>query len=416
MTKEQMDQLVKTIKEICGPIVAEAVEASVKAHVDPIRAQQGEVFARLAGAGHPAAPRETPHAEKGLALARCIRATAASKMRGTGVDGAIQILRLWGNEDLAEKWSDARQKALAAGDASAGGFLVPTQFSQEVIEFLRAQSVVRRLNARTVPVPSGTLKIPKLTGGATAYYVGENTNATKSEPTTGQLTLSFKKLITLVPMSNDLLRYASPGADALVRDDVVNAMRVREDSAFIRDTGTDSTPKGLRYWAHADNIIEANATASVQNTFTDIGNLILQLLNANMPMIAPGWIWAPRTEMYLRTLLNSNGIPVFKDEMAGGTFFGYPFAATTSVPINVGNSSNKSEVYLTDFAQAVIGESMNLVVDASQEAAYHDGSSVIAAYSQDQTVVRAIAEHDFGLRHDKGVAVLTQVAWQPGSV
>jgi len=217
-------------------------------------------------------------------------------------------------------------------------------------------------------------------------------------------------------MSNDLLRYSSPGADAMVRDDVVNAMRVREDAAFIRDDGTQSTPRGLRYWAHADNILAANGTASVANTFSDIGSLILKLLEANIPMIAPGWVWAPRTEMYLRTLQNTNGFSVFRDEMATGRFFGFPFAATTGVPVNVGTSSNKSEIYLVDFAQVVIGEAMNLIVDASQEAAYHDGSSVIAAYSQDQTVVRAIAEHDLGLRHDKAVAVLTQVAWQPGSV
>jgi len=31
-------------------------------------------------------------------------------------------------------------------------------------------------------------------------------------------------------------------------------------------------------------------------------------------------------------------------------------------------------------------------------------------------VVRAIAEHDFGVRHDKAIAVLTQVDWAPGSV
>ena len=416
MTKEQKDLLVATIKDICGPIVAETVEAAVKAQVDPIRAQQTDLVSRLAGAGQREPARERPFEEKGLDFATCVRATAASKMRGAGVDGAIGILKMWNRPDLAEKWSEAREKALAAGDATAGGFLVPTQFSQEVIEFLRARAVIRRLNARTIPLPTGTLKIPKLSGGATAYYVGENTNATKSEPSTGQLTLTFKKLVTLVPMSNDLLRYSSPGADAMVRDDVVNAMRVREDAAFIRDDGTQSTPRGLRYWAHADNILSANGTASVANTFSDIGSLILKLLEANIPMIAPGWVWAPRTEMYLRTLQNTNGFSVFRDEMATGRFFGFPFAATTGVPVNVGTSSNKSEIYLVDFAQVVIGEAMNLIVDASQEAAYHDGSSVIAAYSQDQTVVRAIAEHDLGLRHDKAVAVLTQVAWQPGSV
>lgn len=410
------NELITTIKDLCGPLVAQAVEQKFaeRASGQP-QSITREMLQAIFGGG--AQPEKTVQlAEKGLSFARCVRATAAAKMSGLGPEGAIDFLKKWGNHDLAEKWSDARTKAMAAGIAQAGGFLVPEQFSQEVIEFLRAQSVIRRLNARVIPVPQGTLKIPKLTGGATAYYVGENTNATKSELTTGQLTLTFKKLITLVPMSNDLLRYSSPGADTIVRDDVVNAIRVREDQAFIRDNGTDSTPKGLRFWAHADNILEITATVNVQNTFTDLGSAILQLLNANIPMIAPAWVMAPRTEMYLKTLLNSNGYPVFRDEMMRGTLMGYPYGVTTNVPINVGVSSNKSEIYLADFAQVLIGESMALMVDTSQEAAYHDGSSVIAAYSQDQTVVRTIMEHDLGVRHDKAVAVLTQVSWKPGSV
>jgi HK97 family phage major capsid protein len=48
--------------------------------------------------------------------------------------------------------------------------------------------------------------VPKITGGSTAGYVGENANITKTQPTTGQITLTFKKLAALVPISNDLLR------------------------------------------------------------------------------------------------------------------------------------------------------------------------------------------------------------------
>lgn len=416
MTKEE---LIATIKATAGTMVADAVREYDEKTVQPLRAQRGDALERLLGRAEEKAP-ETPFAEKGLAFARCVRATAAAKMNGTGAEGAIQILRRWGNDDLAEKWTDARTKALAAGDATAGGFLVPTQFSQEVIEFLRAQSVVRRLNTRVISVPTGTLKVPKLTGGATAYYVGENTNATKSEQTTGQLTLSFKKLITLVPMSNDLLRYSSPGADAIVRDDVVNAMRVREDSAFIRDSGTDSTPKGLRYWVNSANVYQANGTVSVANVYSDLGRLIQALLEANMPMISPAWIFAPRIEIFLKTLINTQGFKVFGEEMAAGKLMGFPYATTTNVPTNLdfsgAGSNDESEIYLTDFSQAIIGESMNLLVDASQEAAYHDGTSVQAAFSQDQTVVRAISEHDFGMRHDKAIAILTAVDWAPGSV
>ena len=416
-------ELLALITEHCGTIVAEVVEQQVRQQLAPLQAAQGGWVEKLVAGitdGGGTKPHDVPLAEKGLACARCGRATAFSKLQGTGPAGAIDILKQWGNHDLAEKWAEARQKALAAGDAAAGGFLVPTQFSNEVIEFLRARAVIRRLGARVMPVPTGTLKIPKLSGGATAYYIGENTAATKSEETTGQLTLSFKKLVTLVPMSNDLLRYASPGADTIVRDDVVNAMRVREDSAFIRDTGTDSTPKGLRYWANADNIVTANGTASVANTFSDLGKLIRKLLEANIPMLAPAWIMAPRVEVFLRTLINSNGFSVFREEMNAGTLLGFPFANTTSIPVNLNTSgagnNDESEIYCVDMAQAIIGESMNLVVDASQEASYTEGSSLVSAFDRDQTVVRAIAEHDFGMRFDKAIAVLTEVRWTPGSV
>lgn len=416
------EQLVQLIRETCGPQVSEVVQAAVANALTPFKEQQSQwalQLARAMGDGHEQSPKPKER-EKGLAFARCIRATAAAKMRGVGPDGAIEILKMWGDEDLAEEWKGARTKALAAGDATAGGFLVPPTFSQEVIEFLRAASVVRRLGARALPVPTGTINIPKLTGGATAYYVGENTNATKSEQTTGQLQLSFKKLVTLVPMSNSLLRYSSPGADAIVRDDTVNAMRVREDSAFIRDDGTASTPKGLRYWAHADHIVSMTASPSIQKTFTDLGTLVQKLLDANIPMIAPAWIMAPRSEMFLKTLVNSNGVPIFLPEMVGGRLWGFPYGTTTSVPTNLNTSgagnNDESELYLVDMAQAIIGESMALLVDASQEAAYDEGGTVKAAYSLDQTVVRAIAEHDFGMRHDKAIAILNQLTWKPGSV
>jgi hypothetical protein len=51
------------------------------------------------------------------------------------------------------------------------------------------------------------------------------------------------------------------------------------------------------------------------------------------------------------------------------------------------------------------------MVDASQEAAYNDGSSVQAAFSQDQTVIRVLAEHDFALRYDKAFTLISSTLW-----
>jgi len=140
---------------------------------------------------------------------------AKSKMEGRGYAGIPKILSDWGDKASAKFYEE---KALAASDAVSGGFLVPPQFSQEIIEFLRPASVVRKLGPVIIPMPTGTFRIPKMTQGSTFTYQGENSNAGKTQPTFGNVTLTFKKLSGVVPISNDLMRYSSPGADAIVRD------------------------------------------------------------------------------------------------------------------------------------------------------------------------------------------------------
>ena len=206
MTKEELtDFVVNTsvpvLKEQLGSDVASLVRENVEALAND---SSGNGFAKKLF-GQPEQPK--PERQKGMAFARVVRAMAAARMNKKGQEGTVNILRSWGDEDIAERISTAQTKALAAGDATAGGFLVPTEFSNEVIELLRAQSVVRRLGARSVQMPTGTLKYPKIATGASASYIGENVNIGKSEETFGQLTLTFKKLAVLTPISNDLLRY-----------------------------------------------------------------------------------------------------------------------------------------------------------------------------------------------------------------
>jgi HK97 family phage major capsid protein len=136
-------------------------------------------------------------------------------------------------------------------------------------------------------------------------------------------------------------------------------------------------------------------------------------MNNNVPMSRPGWIFSPRTFNYLMTLTNTNGFFLFRQEMMGGNLWNWPYRVTTQVPINLTDhgGTTESEIYLADFDDAVIGEAQSLMIDVSQEAAYHDGSNVVAAFSQDQTVIRSIAEHDFAMRRAVSIAVLNGVTW-----
>lgn len=438
MTRTELAEMISTeVRQHVGTEIATIIRENVAKEVAPLRekvtswgdriaAGETGTGGRVLGADgkrwsverDPALPANID--TRGLALARVARSILAARRDGQGPEQALNLLKQWGNRDLAEEWGDFRAKAMTAGDATAGGFIVPVQYVQDFVAFLRARTVVRKLGAPTIPLPTGTAKMGKATAGSTANYVGESTNAPKTQLATGQLTLSFKKLMALVPVSNDLLRYSSPGADMIVRNDLVAAMSVKEDAAFIRGDGNDGSPRGMRYWAPGANVIAANGTASIQNTASDLGKLMQQLMNANIPMINPVWIMSPRTRNFLMTLITTVGNFIYKDEMAGGTLWGYPFGVTTGVPDNLNTSgagnNNEGEIYFVDIGQSLIGEAETLTIDASREAAYNDGSTVQSAWSRDETTIRAIAEHDFVMRYDAAVAVLTQVTWSPGSV
>lgn len=407
MTKEQLEEFVKGVtlpllKDAIGPAVKEAVEASVAKATEAPPWIKG-LMSKTSDDQSGKSKKQWGKGEQFVYYVACLAAAKNDPER------AVKLARQYKWDAIADVMDASLQKAMTAADPSAGGFLVPEAFSAEVIELLRAAGRVRQAGPRTIPMTNGNMNMPKVARGVSGSYIGENTNATKSELVLGQVALHWRKLMVVVPVSNDLGRYSSPDAFSVVRDDMVRNMASREDSAFIRDDGTNGTPKGMRYWAASANLVAANGTVSLANTTTDLGKLVEKLMSNNIPMTRPRWLISPRTYRYLTTVQDGNGNYPFRPEMLTGNLWGWPFYWTTNIPETL--STNQTEVYFADFDDLVIGESQRLIVDASGDAAYHDGSAVQAAFSRDETVVRAIAEHDFAARRDEAIAILTGVTW-----
>jgi HK97 family phage major capsid protein len=366
--------------------------------VNPVAVSFEDMVKAMAQLREPVAPAKKIHEE--VSIERFLRGLAAGK--ADPERAARWARKNWGTDD-------AMTKILEASEDSAGGTLVPTQLSTEVIELLQERAIFRGMGPVTLPMPTGSLQIPKITGGATAAYLGETDNIVISEPETGMVNMTWKKLGVIVPISNDFLRFEAYGADNMIRNDAVGAMATREDQAFIRGDGTLNTPKGVLHYVAAANTFDANATVNLANVTKDVGKALLALRNAHVRMINVGWMWNPRTEFYLRTLRDSNGNFAFKEELDRGMFFGFPFASSTEIPANL--NGDESEIYLIDFADCVIGESHILTVDTSTEASYWDGSAWQSAYSKDLTLLRLIASHDLGIRHEESIVVITAVKW-----
>lgn len=328
-------------------------------------------------------------------------------------------------------------KALNVSTGSAGGFIVPPDVMNEVIPLLRAQAVVRSAGPRNIPMPRGTMTLPGQGSAATASYGTEQARIGASQQTLNAIVASYKKLTALVPVSNDMMRYADPAVDAFVRDDLVKVMALGEDRAFLLGDGTQASPRGFLSFANAyattpgvfsssgnstapvgGNWITSTAVYTLATVAAELGGLVNKLDTANVPENKRVWFMHPRSWNYLNNVQNSLGVYVYRDELSRGTLLGYPFKKTTQMPVNIRNTDSSytdcSFVMLAEMDEAMILDSMQLELAVFREASYVDADgNTISAAQNDQTLIRAIAEHDFQLRHDASVAVLAFVRWSP---
>jgi HK97 family phage major capsid protein len=251
-----------------------------------------------------------------------------------------------------------------------------------------------------------------VSAGCTAAYVGESTNITASQPTLGQLQLSDKKLAALIPISNDLLRSGGAKADNVIRNDLIRAMRLKEDATFIRSLGTSSEPRGLRAWATLASHTTSGQAAcnTLAKMVIDVNVLLAYLMGADIPIENCFFIMSPRSYRFANSCTDLAGSFVFRQEMAGGKFWGLPYFVTSQ--ISDAYSTDQSELYLCSKEYPIIAENESMIVDVFEGAAYYDGSSVVSGASRDETVLRAIQLHDFGCRmRGEECAYLSALEW-----
>jgi HK97 family phage major capsid protein len=308
-------------------------------------------------------------------------------------------------------------KALNTIVTGEGGALIPQDFLADLIELLRANTVVRGSMPMTIGMPMGNLTIPRLAGGSTAAYQGELDDIAISQERFDDVNFVAKKLTAMVPVSNDLIRRAPIGVEEVVRDDLIQTVARREDLAFLRGDGTDKGPIGFRTLCLPANIINIAAIdditepgAGLNAVVAALSAAMLTLQNGLSRMIKPVWIMAPTTARFIAVQRDNIGGFYYKDEMARGMLEGIPFKLTTQLPTNLG-LGNGSEIYLAAFEDVVIADTYNVIVDASDVAAYNDGTAVVSTFQRDQSLFRVIAEHDFNMRHLQSLAILITVDW-----
>ena len=363
---------------------------------------------------YPAARKTPRKTEPGFRVARFMIGLVQAKWNGMAK--AAEFLDNAFSDDAVTKWFV--EKALNYSVVAEGGALIPQDFVAELIELLRANVVVRAAGPTTMQMPMGNLTIPRLAGGSTAVYQGEMDDISVTEEQFDDLNFVAKKLTAMVPVSNDLIRRAPMGVESIVRDDLVQGIARKEDLNFIRGDGTTKGPVGWRSLVLASNLLVVPALGATPPAGADLNAVVsalasmkLLLINGMSRMIRPAWFFAPTLVEYIATRRDQVGGFYYKDEVARGTLEGFPIYTSQQIPTNLG-AGNGSEFYLVDMADTVIADTLNVMVDASDVAAYYgtDGK-IVSTFQRDQSLFRVISEHDFNMRHLQSLAVGTTSDW-----
>lgn len=424
----QYNELHRSVQDLDGQITRQREAQALAARsAQPVAGQEPP-------ASVPAAPETDKYVrEKSLVIG------GAMKMLGRS-SGIVSVARADAVELYGENHPVTR--ALNTSQGSAGGFIVPPDYMNEIIELLRPRAVVRAAGPRNIPMPRGTLTLPGQGSAATAGYGPEGGRIASSQQALNSIVATYKKLTALVPVSNDMMRYADPAVDAFVRDDLVKVIALAEDAAFILGDGTRDTPRGYLSFAQGyaaanggaagvfvagagastaasgGNFITSTASYTLATVAAELGGAVNRLDTANVVASKRVWFMHPRSYNYLYNVQNSLGVYVYRDELSKGTLLGYPVMRTTQIGINYGDAGSNRDcsfVFLVEMDEDLLLDSMQLELAVSREGSYVDSATgqTISAFQNDQTIIRAIAEHDHQLRHDAAVAVIQFVRWAP---
>ncbi len=305
-----------------------------------------------------------------------------------------------------------RRKALTlAGDTD--GFLQLPVLG-ELIDLQRNMEAFAAAGAREVALPPhGRITFPKVTGSSTASWVGEGVPITESQPTTGNLDLQAKKLGVLVKLNNELLRFASPSAEALVRQDMARAAAVKADLAMLEGTGGTQI-KGLLTYSglptHAARV--AGATGDIFAP-EDVAAMEAQLPDA----VAAPTAWLMRKAMYA-ALLNRRTDAVSEGDAVGPFVFAPYRSAAAGPPAQLYGtpvvrtaqvSGTRVKGTATDLTYVLLGYFPDWVVARLGVMEFLAGNTGDTALANDMTVLRGIQHIDAGPRRVESFVVCDQL-------
>jgi len=174
----------------------------------------------------------------------------------------------WGA--MRNKMNPSVQNALQIGEDSEGGFLVPDEYENQLIQALQEANVLRNL-CNVINTSHGDRKIPVVASHGSAAWLDEEGAFTESDDAFTQVTLSAYKLGTMLKVSDELLNDSYFDLEAYIAAEFARRIGAAEEEAFLTGNAS-SKPTGLLHTTGGASlgVTAASATAITMDEVLDL--------------------------------------------------------------------------------------------------------------------------------------------------
>lgn len=291
------------------------------------------------------------------------------------------LLATIGQNERAQKWCRDQglyieNRVMTTESGSVGGYLVPDEMEQSIIDLRSSYGLARKL-ARRRPMASDTKSVPKRTGGVTAYFVGEdNSGITASDKNWANVNLVAKTLAALSLVSKNLEEDSIIDVVDDLAQEQAYAFATKEDQCWLIGDGT-STYAGMQGLI---TLFEATAYASRpdaatnHDTFAEYDNADLTAVMgvvADFPGINPVWLssklFANAALNRLKAVAGGNSVMTLEGRPKE-QYLGYDIYTSEIMPKVLTDLSDKVNAFFGDFSMSSsFGDRRGIMIEVLRE-------------------------------------------------
>lgn len=153
------------------------------------------------------------------------------------------------DQDLVQ----TREKSMNLSADEDGGILRGPAKLGDIIDYMRNVMVFEKAGTTNINIPSnGLMKLPKQTGATQSYHEGEGYTLTpETQMKFGVLELVLKKLFSISRITNEMGRFATVDAEAILRSDMSKSAARIQDRTMLQGVSASvssssvKAPRGL---------------------------------------------------------------------------------------------------------------------------------------------------------------------------